>query len=391
MSDFCEGTIVTDFGKVLPLSPVNTVPTPNGLVSNVPVGDFTIPLNTIELGYSIISMHPNKLNEIIKGSTGSLENFRKVSFTKQVNTSLVANSLNPEFEPITKWSINTFPELSFSKTIYAGTDPFKNIATNKDLWYQQIAGLEEAVNNFLITTLYPNGYSSSRVNIRMGEYPIYEGISGLKRQEVTCFNLLRQFKACSGKNLKIISKYENVACLDLNWTCYNKSTVGEVFVSVEQIVNNPMVDANSPYSSDCGCVEEVNCNDQNYYNSVAPCATEDVSGTSTYFPCDQGYTGHVHNKNAETFYPYINNLSSNLVILKNTVYVDAFCENDTIYKLNPYILQLDFYTEFYFQMVEKPEVSAGDHEVCPNDIPWNPSPSVYVPQHPVLEDYRVTD
>lgn len=385
MSNFCHGTIVTDQDTAQFLSEVNIIPVPEGLVSNVPVNAKTIDTNSVDLGYSIISLNPNRLNDVITGKTGSLDNFKKVSLTKQIDSSLVANSTNPEFQPITKWEINTSPTLNYGKTVFAGADPYKNISNNKELWYQQIIGLEESINYFLIHTLYPNGYSSSRVSLNMGEYPIYEGNGNVQtaRQEVTCFNLLRQFKAVSGEKLKTISKFENASCLNLNWTCYNKTTVGSVLESVEQIVNNPIVNAKTP--GECGC-EENPCDINKYFNSIDICSPDEPTGSQYFEGCtgESGYTAYYHNHNAETYYPFINNLPNNIVILKNTVYVDAFCENENLYDAAPYILQLDFYTEFYFQMAPKPILTDDTNGCSSSDIPWNPSPSVYVPERTVF-------
>jgi len=377
MGDFFSDCIVNDADSNRLLYPLNIVTRPK-IGINVPINEN----NNIELGYSIISPNPDALNDVLTDPNTNFQNVQTVYFTKQINCSLVANSLQPEISPITKWTCNDESN-DFKKTVYPGVNPLKTIGNNKDFFRQQTLAVEGSIHCWCLNNLYPSGYASSNMGIDMKKYAVYVGNNENGPTNARCFTnctqMLKDLKTRVNKqNLKAIPQYEAVNCSNLQWTSFNKFSDASVMEAVENLINPPVkaLDTSDPY------FDSDTIYNRNYFNSIVNPANCECGTQIKVFIYEDGvstgYTGCTHDENAATFFPYLNVIANNYVNLQNIVYVDAFSENQDILKDQPVLLKLVFNTEFYYIYDELPEPIINNETV--STLRWNPSCRVYFPE-----------
>jgi hypothetical protein len=377
MSSFFSDCVVNDQDTGKSLYPFNS--------SVKPFINIDVPINNnnnIELSYSIISLKPDKLNDFLNEEDPDLSNVRTVVFTNQINCSLIAEQSSPEYDFITKWKIDDISN-EYKKVVYPGVNPAKNISNNRELFYQQTVGVEESIHCWCLNNLYPSGYASTNVSIDMNKYKVFVGKGDKGPQNArhfnTCYSLIKDLKIRTNKpKLKVIPQFEDIDCSNLQWTSFNKFSDAAVMETVEQIINPPIEskDLYDPYFLD----DNINTN---YFESTnLDCLTSSCGcgETGQYIEClgESGYTGCVHNENAEIYFPYVNTVANNFVNLQSVVYVDAYYENQTIYKTNPVLLKLIFNTQFYYDYAKLPQPIINNE--CVNELRWNPSVRVYMPQ-----------
>lgn len=387
MESVCSNIVCESQSKLL--FDLNNSPIPN-IVSPAPINMN----NNIDLGYSIISNDAENLNNILNEPTTSNSNIRTVIFTRQIDCSLVADEKNPEYEPIKRWSISNCSN-DYKKVVHAGPSNvvsrpgnFASISTNKDLYTQQIIGLEKSIRCWCSKYLYPSGFAASNINHDMSKYNVFLGKSNSSSQNIrrfhSCYELIKYLKQSVNKpNLKACSNLETADCKNLQWTNYNKFTDTAVIHTVEQIVN-PTIETTR---SDSLYFDDKKFNN-NYYNSIntscndTPCDA-DCLALRKNFPnvgdvSTGGYDACTNNVDAITYHPYLIMNANNFVNLQHVVYVDPFKENETTYLDEPVLLKLIFNTQFYFNYTKLPETITNEND--PVVLRWNPSPTVYMPE-----------
>jgi hypothetical protein len=311
--------------NVSPKGPVET---------NVPTNDLAS--QTINIGYSILSEDPNKINKAIQ--TGKY-NVKKVILTKSFDCTL-RGELKEENDNkyICYWKTSD-DVLPFKKVIYSGTKP-NEISNNFQLWNAQLLIMDKIISNWASKTSYSGSFASPLVSLNMGDYDIIFSDPSSENETIkykvsTCEELLRVLKTESGLPLVYIPKYEATTCFHMPWTSFNKRTILDLMISVKGINNSPVA---KPRDG------------ENY--------------TSTLHNPDE--TEYVVNENAYTVYETINPTASNYIRIMNNVFVDAFEPINDV----PTLLQLVFFTDFFFEMKQEED---------PEDDECNSSPTLYNP------------
>ena len=316
--------------NVSPKGPVET---------NVPTNDLSS--QTINIGYSILSETPARINKAIQ--TGKY-NVKKVLLTKSYDCTLRGELTNGH---IHSWKTSE-DVLPFKKIIYSGTKP-GHISNNFDLWNRQLEVMNKIITRWASTTSYSGAFASSLVSLNMGDYDIVfndpsdpDNITKYKFN--TCEELLRVLKAETGLPLVYIPKYEATSCFHMPWTSFNKRTLLDLMISVNGINNSPV--AKSQYGD--GFISTL-CEDP-------PNATPNA------------------NEGAFTAFETKNSTASNYIRVMNNVFVDAFEPIDDV----PTLLQLVFSTDFFFEL--KPEDEEQDEPTDePTDDCGHASPPRYNP------------
>jgi hypothetical protein len=167
----------------------------------------------------------------------------------------------------------------------------------------------------------------------------------------TCEELLRVLKVETGLPLVYIPKYEATSCFHMPWSSFNKRSLLDLMISVNGINNSPI--AKPQYGDE-------------FVSTLCETSSN---------PNDGAYTAYETN----------NPTASNYVRIMNNVFVDAFEPVDNV----PTLLQLVFFTDFFFEM--KPEDEEHEHddehddeheEHCENAAPtrYNPDKMVSAPR-----------
>ena len=381
MEPFESNCVVSDVNTPKLLFDLNNSPRPK-ITTPAPITMN----NNVNLGYSIISNDAERLNEILNDPNTSVTNMRSVIFTRQINCSLVADQLNPEYGSIKKWKICNKSN-DYKRVIFAGPSSSASISNNMELQTQQIMGMEKSIRCWCSKYLYPSGYASSNISHDMSKYSVFLGKTknGTQnaRQFHSCYELIKNLKHSVNKNeLKSISNLEAIDCSNLRWTNYNKFSDTSVIDTVEQIIN-PTIETKE---SDPLYFDDTTFNN-NYYNSIDTCcwSTDPAdpcgdTGLQKHFDCvgEGGYNACVNNTNAITYYPYLMTTANNFVNLQHVVYVDPFKENETVYCEEPVLLKLIFNTQFFYNYEKLPQTITDETEPCV--LRWNPSPCVYMPE-----------
>jgi hypothetical protein len=291
---------------------------PKGAVeTNVPTNDLSS--QTINIGYSILSENPAKINKAIQMDK---YNVKKVLLTKSYDCTL--RGTLTEDKHIHSWKTSD-DVLPFKKTIYSGTKP-GHISSNFDLWNRQLEVTNKVITRWASTTSYSGSFASSLVSLNMGDYDIV--FSDSSDQSITkykvnnCEELLRVLKVQSGLPLVYIPKYEATSCFHMPWTSFNKRTLLDLMISVNGVVNSPV--AKSQYGDNF---------------------------TSTLCEPPEDSNPDYANEGAYTAYETNNPTASNYVRIMNNVFVDAFEPVDDV----PTLLQLVFFTDFFFELKQEDE------------------------------------
>lgn len=301
--------------NVSPKGPVETNVATNDLASQ-----------TINIGYSILSENPNKINKAIQSGK---YNVKKVLLTKTFDCTLRGElKEDGDDKHIHYWKTSD-DVLPFKKVFYSGTK-LNEISNNFELWNAQLSVMDKIVSNWASKTSYSGSFASSLVSLNMNDYDIIFSDPSenetIKYKVNTCEELLRVLKVESGLPLVNIPKYEATSCFHMPWTSFNKRTILDLMISVKGINNSPSA---KPRDGD------------DYISTL--CDTSDESNA---------------NECAYTVYETINTTASNYIRIMNNVIVDAFEPIDDV----PTLLQLVFYTDFFFEMKQEEDPETDDCE-----------------------------
>ena len=317
--------------------------------TNIPINDLSC--QTINVGYSIQSDNPKKINDAIQSGEYKV---KKVLLSKSYDCTLRGELKN---DHIHHWKTSE-DVLPFKKVFFSGTN-HDEIANNFDFWNKQIFVMDKIISHWASKTSYSGSFASSSVSLNMEEYDILFNDSSydsyIKYKTNTCEELLRILKAESEEPLISIPKYESATCFNIPWNSFNKRTLMDLMVSVSGINNSPKV---KPREG------------KNYISTLS----KDDQSDPDYSPDDFAYT----------VYETVNFKASNYVRILNNVFIDAFEPIDGV----PTLLQLVFLTDFFFEMKQD-----GDDEdakpltgcsTCKTTL-YNPSDMVYKPTESFLK------
>lgn len=337
---------------------------PKGLVeTNVVTNDLAS--QTINIGYSIQSVNPNKINDAIQSGK---YNVKKVLLTKSYDCTLRGELKNGH---VHYWKTSD-DVLPFKKVIYSGRRP-DEISTNYGLWNGQLLLMDKIISRWASKTSYSSSFASSLVSLNMGEYDIFfsdptsENDNYIKYKTNTCEELLRVLKAESGLPLVYIPKYEAATCFHMPWTCFNKRTLLDLMISVSGINNSPRA---KPRDG------------ENYVSTLChyvPGATGATGATGGHSDCENycDDTEYSPNDFAYTVYETTNPTASNYIRIMNNVFIDAFEPINDV----PTLLQLVFFTDFFFEMKQEEDPENYESDDCERTKPvlYNPDVMVSAP------------
>jgi hypothetical protein len=179
--------------NVSPKGPVETNVVTNDLASQ-----------TINIGYSIQSDNPTRINKAIQSGKYKV---KKVLLTKGYDCTLRGELKN---EHIHYWKTSD-DVLPFKKVIYSGTKS-NEISNNFELWNAQLLIMDKIISQWASKTSYSGSFASSLVSLNMSEYdilfsdPTSENDNYIRYKTNTCEELLRVLKAESGLPLVYIPK-----------------------------------------------------------------------------------------------------------------------------------------------------------------------------------------
>ena len=338
-----SGNLGTQF-KGLVVESTNDVLLKNNVANKAPVETNVVTNDllsqTINIGYSIHSTDPTKVNKAIQSNKYKA---KKVFLTKSMDCT-IRGELQSGYVQFWKTSDDILP---FRKIIYSGIKT-NEVSNNFQLWNEQLAVMEKIISNWASKTAYSGSFVSSLVSLNMSEYditfndPTTEKVTRYKTN--TCEELLRILKIESGLPLVNISSYDSTTCSHVPWTAFNKKTLHDLMVSVNGIVNSP---------------KAVPRDGENYISTLP------TPPSSGYSPDEFAYN----------VYETANYTASNYIRLMHTVFVDAFEPIDDV----PTLLQLVFYTDFFFEMKPEEEPVYGTGGSITKPTLYNPDIMVKAP------------
>lgn len=346
------------------LKKMNFVPIPDINTASL-INSF----DTVQVSTSIVSAYPESVAEFLSNPDSDTRNIRSIDLVRQVNVTLVGDSDDPSVKPFKSWSDD--------KTRYYTGIGNNKINNNVDLYNVQRFHMIKKIRDLNIESVYPNGTVSPTVGFDMSKYICYEGKNTdgvhLSRTYSTCYELLNQLKKESNVKLTTIPDLALADLSEIGWTSYDFPSALSVSDAALQLTGSPI----EPIDS-----SETVFNIFPFFDSLKM-PVIDASGNPIPEPgkiIDHIVTPngikHAFLKNSDALYTLETSTPTNYFSMTNSVIVDAYKENQTVYVDKQYLLKVNLITQVYFEQNEPEEYDLQDPTSTGN---FSPAKSVISP------------